>query len=141
MEYRDPRFAELDRLIVEADRPKFRHTMSAAAVDSRRLNGLKGIIGQIAVMTEIQRHQHGKRAQLFRVYRVTCECGKCRKCRHRAAKRKYNQSRAKARQPKRQRYVKGEIPHGTFTGYNQMACRCQVCRDFITANAKRRKVA
>ncbi len=85
---RDPRFAELDAQIAADAQPKYRHTMTPAAIEARKRNGKKGIVGQFKRMSESQRQRHGKRAQRFRVYRVTCVCGECPKCRHRAAKRK-----------------------------------------------------
>lgn len=136
---RDSRFAELDCLIAESERPKFRRTMSVAALDANRRNGALGIIGKFHNMTETQRHRHGKHAQRFRVYRVTCSCGNCPKCRHRVDKREYNRRVAAGKAPKRQSHDKAAIPHGTFTGYNKRGCRCQACRDCVAANARRRR--
>lgn len=139
MTHRDPRFAELDRLIAAEKQPKYRRTMSAAALAANRANAVKAHAA-LATMTPLQRYRHARRAQSGRKYPVSCSCGTCPKCRHREAKRRYNRKLAAACRPVKPVYPAGTVPHGTFTGYNYHGCRCQECRACIAANARRRKV-
>ncbi len=133
---RDSRFAELDYLIANPKRRKvspeareaYIRNLARADAANRR-------------MTPNQKRQLALNRNRCRKYSRSCECGKCLKCRHREAARKWKRKVAAAKAPKRNRYTTGKIPHGTFSGYNDHACRCQICRDCMAANARRRKIA